>query len=94
MILKREILGSHTISDQSLLLSTNVLNDYYLLFTDVSDVSDITEDGSSSSFNLIIIVGGVVAVIIVCLLLCIIIGIVLFFKRKKRKHLDIANHAR
>ena len=25
--LKREILGSHTISDQSLLLSTNVLND-------------------------------------------------------------------
>ena len=27
LILKREILGSHTISDQSLLLSTNVLND-------------------------------------------------------------------
>ena len=28
LILKREISGSHTISDQSLLLSTNVLNDY------------------------------------------------------------------
>ena len=27
LILKREISGSHTISDQSLLLSTNVLND-------------------------------------------------------------------
>ena len=30
MILKREISGSHTISDQSLLLSTNVLNDKYI----------------------------------------------------------------
>ena len=31
LILKREISGSHTISDQSLLLSTNVLNDKTLL---------------------------------------------------------------
>ena len=31
LILKREISGSHMISDQSLLLSTNVLNDYGLL---------------------------------------------------------------
>ena len=30
--LKREILGSHMISDQSLLLSTIVLNDTYLFF--------------------------------------------------------------
>ena len=30
LILKREISGSHTISDQSLLLSTNVLNDTYI----------------------------------------------------------------
>ena len=30
LILKREISGSHTISDQSLLLSTNVLNDNVL----------------------------------------------------------------
>ena len=31
LILKREISGSHTISDQSLLLSTNVLNDSVLI---------------------------------------------------------------
>ena len=30
LILKREILGSHTISDQSLLLSTIILNDSYV----------------------------------------------------------------
>ena len=30
LILKREFSGSHTISDQSLLLSTNVLNDTVL----------------------------------------------------------------
>ena len=30
LILKREISGSHTISDQFLLLSTNVLNDIYV----------------------------------------------------------------
>ena len=32
LILKRKILGSHTISDQSLLLSTNVLNDMCISF--------------------------------------------------------------
>ena len=31
LILKREISGSHTISDQSLLLSTNVLNDSFFV---------------------------------------------------------------
>ena len=32
LILKREISGSHTISDQSLLLSTNVFNDIYYIY--------------------------------------------------------------
>ena len=39
LILKREISGSHTISDQSLLLSTIVLNDIYLLLP-VNDCPD------------------------------------------------------
>ena len=37
LILKREILGSHMISDQSLLLSTIVLNDYLNLMAVIDD---------------------------------------------------------
>ena len=43
LILKREISGSHTISDQSLLLSTNVLNDSLSLSTIVLNSRDWSE---------------------------------------------------
>ena len=46
LILKREISGSHTISDQSLLLSTIVLNDVGINSLVVSK-SGLEKDGTS-----------------------------------------------
>ena len=44
LILKREIFGSHTISDQSLLLSTIVLNDYTDIRNKITRCNQVCEN--------------------------------------------------
>ena len=53
LILKREILGSHTISDQSLLLSTNVLNDWQVFFRQVKETNEITNFQACFFYNVL-----------------------------------------
>ena len=53
LILKREISGSHTISDQSLLLSTIVLNDVRYFNTKVCPWNDNFDDKSFSKENIV-----------------------------------------